>query len=501
MPHSNNPTDVAALFLPRVKSKYAASRLAAIIILALTDIASISTAMVLAYIIRVRILSPISQALFIPYMPPSLKYRLSWVLVIGFLCLAYEGLYKRRLPFWRETRQVIKAITLAFLLMFAVLFLGKISDEVSRTVLMLGYLASVVLVPLGRLISRKFLVWTNLGLQPVLILGVGKTGELVARSLIRDQLSSYRIVGFLDDDPAKREHEVRINGARFPVLGGFREVNKVMKKTGVRHLIVAAPGMPAKDMVRLVNRLQRQSASITIIPDLFGIPVMGAEVDYSFDEQILSFRIRNRLANPWNMAAKRLFDLLISSATSVVVLPLMVIIALAIRLDSPGPVFFSHRRVGRAGKEFSCHKFRTMVANAQESLEEILRCNPEFREEWEQNFKLKEDPRITRVGRFLRKTSLDELPQLFNVLKGDMSLVGPRPIIQKEVAHFENSASYYFMVRPGIAGLWQVSGRNDINYPERVRLESWYVRNWSLWLDITLLIRTVGAVLTKRGAY
>lgn len=171
---------MAALFLPRVKSKYAASRLAAIIVLALVDIAGIAVAMVLAYLVRVRILSPISQALFIPYMPPSLKSRLSWVLVIGFLCLAYEGLYKKRLPFWRETRLVVKAITLAFLLMFAVLFLGKISDEVSRTVLILGYLASIVLVPLGRLISRKFLAWANLGLQPVLILGVGKTGELVA---------------------------------------------------------------------------------------------------------------------------------------------------------------------------------------------------------------------------------------------------------------------------------------------------------------------------------
>ena len=179
----------------------------------------------------------------------------------------------------------------------------------------------------------------------------------------------------------------------------------------------------------------------------------------------------------------------------------MALIALAIKIESPGPAFFKQQRVGRNGDIFDCYKFRTMAINAQEILGAILKNDSTLREEWESNFKLKNDPRITRIGNLLRKTSLDELPQILNVLKGEMSLVGPRPIVQKEVPRFGYSINDFFIVRPGITGLWQVSGRNDIDYSERVRLEAWYVRNWSLWLDITILIRTVGIVLSRSGAY
>ncbi|MEM3434110.1 MAG: sugar transferase, partial [Candidatus Methanomethyliaceae archaeon] len=170
-------------------------------------------------------------------------------------------------------------------------------------------------------------------------------------------------------------------------------------------------------------------------------------------------------------------------------------------LDSPGPVLFRHRRLGLGGREFWCYKFRTMHVNAEEVLQKLLASDPALRAEWERDFKLRNDPRVTRVGRLLRRTSLDELPQIFNVLKGEMSLVGPRPIVEKEVPRFGLFASDYFSVRPGVTGLWQVSGRNDTGYEHRVRLESWYVRNWSLWLDLTVLIRTIGVVLARRGAY
>lgn len=497
--HSDMIDDVAQ-FLPRVKGRQAFSRFIAIILLILTDLTSLSASVMLAFFLRVNVL-PSLVPILRPEMPPYFTSRIWWVLGIGLLCLIYEGLYKKRLTFWRETRQMVKAVTLAFLLLFTLISISRMSYEVSRSVLLLGYFFSLIGLPLGRLITKTVLSRIGIGMQTVLILGVGKTGKLVAQAMLRDKFSGYRIIGFLDDDPVKRSHDVEIDGTLFPVLGGFQEAGTVMDQTGVRHLIVAAPGMPPRDMVKLVNRLQRQSASVTIIPDLFGVPVMGVEVDYSFDDQIVSLRIRNRLANPLNVAAKRLFDLTVSAFASFIILPIMAIIALAIRINSPGPVVFSHRRIGRGGNEFDCYKFRTMVVNAQEVLDELLENDPDLQAEWEKSFKLKDDPRVTRVGKFLRKTSLDELPQFFNVLKGEMSLVGPRPIVQKEMPRFEHSASYYFMVRPGIAGLWQVSGRNDIDYPERVRLESWYVRNWSLWLDITILIRTIGVVLAKRGAY
>lgn len=162
---------------------------------------------------------------------------------------------------------------------------------------------------------------------------------------------------------------------------------------------------------------------------------------------------------------------------------------------------YKQKRVGKNGKEFNCYKFRSMVVDSKERLEKLLATNPEAREEWERDFKLKNDPRITKSGAFLRKTSLDELPQLLNVLKGEMSLVGPRPIVQKEVPKYEQYIKEYYMVLPGITGLWQVSGRSDTTYPERVAMDMWYVHNWSVWLDIVLLWRTAAAVIQSRGAY
>ncbi|QNB47099.1 exopolysaccharide biosynthesis polyprenyl glycosylphosphotransferase [Thermanaerosceptrum fracticalcis] len=199
--------------------------------------------------------------------------------------------------------------------------------------------------------------------------------------------------------------------------------------------------------------------------------------------------------------SKRIFDLVVGFAALLVALPFMILIAIAIKIDSKGPVIFGHTRVGKDGKSFKCLKFRTMVMNSQEILDNLLLENPQLREEWEKDFKLKNDPRITRVGHFLRKTSLDELPQLVNVIKGEMSLVGPRPIINKEVQKYGNYYEIYKAVLPGITGLWQVSGRNDIDYEERVQLDVRYVRNWSLWMDIKILIRTAGIVLGRKGAY
>lgn len=190
-----------------------------------------------------------------------------------------------------------------------------------------------------------------------------------------------------------------------------------------------------------------------------------------------------------------------SAVALTVLLPIGLIVALAIRLDSPGPILFAHRRVGRGGKEFSCYKFRTMVPDAEAVLERYLKENPKRREEWEKEYKLKGDPRVTRVGAFLRRTSLDELPQFFNVLIGDMSLVGPRPIVEKEISKYGDAFRDFCLVRPGITGIWQVNGRSDTTYDERVAMDSWYVRNWSIWIDMFYLLKTVKIVVSGRGAY
>lgn len=199
---------------------------------------------------------------------------------------------------------------------------------------------------------------------------------------------------------------------------------------------------------------------------------------------------------------KTAFDYILTLVGTVFISPLLVYIAYRIKKEDPGPVFFAHTRIGKDGKPFPCYKFRSMVVNSQEMLQKYLAKNPAAREEWERDFKLKDDPRVTPIGKFLRSTSLDELPQIFNVLRGEMSLVGPRPVIQEELdKYYGETAKLYCTVKPGITGLWQVSGRSDIGYDERVALDATYIKYRSMWGDIVILWKTIGVVLMKKGAY
>ena len=199
---------------------------------------------------------------------------------------------------------------------------------------------------------------------------------------------------------------------------------------------------------------------------------------------------------------KTAFDYILTLVGAVFIIPLFFYIAYRIKKEDPGPVFFAHTRIGKDGKPFPCYKFRSMVVNSQEMLQKYLVKNPAAREEWERDFKLKDDPRVTPIGKFLRSTSLDELPQIFNVLRGEMSLVGPRPVIQEELdKYYGETAKLYCTVKPGITGLWQVSGRSDIRYDERVALDATYIKYRSMWGDIVILWKTIGVVLMKKGAY
>ncbi len=215
----------------------------------------------------------------------------------------------------------------------------------------------------------------------------------------------------------------------------------------------------------------------------------------------VGFEIDNQFSRPFFMMIKRLVDIGLVLVSLPVALPLLGLIAIAVRLDSKGPSFYRQERIGKYGKPFMVWKVRTMTVDADEVLKEYLNQHPELQQEWNANHKLKHDPRVTRLGHFLRKSSLDELPQLWNILIGEMSVIGPRPIVNKEKAYYGNIFHLYTMVRPGLTGLWQVSGRNNTDYPTRVHLDGYYVRNWSIWLDLYILIRTVWVVLRRDGAY
>ncbi|MGC9143352.1 exopolysaccharide biosynthesis polyprenyl glycosylphosphotransferase, partial [Hydrogenobaculum sp.] len=237
-------------------------------------------------------------------------------------------------------------------------------------------------------------------------------------------------------------------------------------------------------------------------PDLKGIGLLNSELYHIFTEQLFLIKITNNLDSKLNQITKQTFDILLSLITLPVLVFVISIFAILIKIDSEGPVFFVQERLGKNGKIFKCIKFRTMYVNSQEILENFLKENKDAQLEWQTFKKLKKyDPRVTRVGRFLRKTSLDELPQIFNVLKGDMSLVGPRPYLPSEEKDMGDYKDYILLTKPGITGLWQVSGRNELSFEERLKLDTWYVLNWSLWFDIVIILKTIRVVFKKEGAY
>jgi Undecaprenyl-phosphate galactose phosphotransferase WbaP len=284
-----------------------------------------------------------------------------------------------------------------------------------------------------------------------------------------------------------------------PVVGGLDRAAAVARSQQLRHAIVAMPGAPTERLLTLERENRHVYPHLLVVPNVCNFAAAGvAGRDLG---GILSLEVRRNLLLTVPRAIKRCNDLLLSLLLALPIGALLLVLAVAIKLDSPGPVFFGHARVGRDGRTFKAWKFRSMVINSQEMLQRLLAESPEARAEWEADHKLRHDPRITRVGRFLRATSLDELPQAWNVLIGDMSFIGPRPIVAAEVPKYGEVIEMYHQVRPGISGLWQVSGRNDTTYDERVALDDYYVRNWSVWLDLHILIRTVKVVLFGKGAY
>lgn len=463
----------------------------------LGDLSILYTSLYLGYITRLLFL-PLLYS-FTNSVGFNVALNLWWLPFLCIIVMAYGGLYNRWFPYWHEVKFIIKAETLSLAIAVMFIFLAKNADVVSRPVIVLTYLYSLVLLPCGRYFIKKWVINAGLWARNVLIVGSGKSAQLLMKGLCREFIMGYQPIGILND--VDDSAGFKYGRLLIPKLGALQDIEKVILETGIKDVIIAAPDMNNGHLVSLTNRLHKLSVNVILVPDFYGIPLSGMRVDYLFDEKTMLLSMRNNLASVWNRLLKQSFDMLAGTLILIAVLPIMLVVAIAIKIDSTGPAIFSHTRIGKSAKEFRCLKFRTMIINSQEVLEKLLARDPEIRREWELDFKLKNDPRITKVGKFLRKTSLDELPQIFNVLAGQMSLVGPRPIVAKEIDRYGAYFSDYRIVPPGITGLWQISGRNDVDYEERVQLDSWYTRNWSLWLDITILIRTVAVVLARKGAY
>ena len=429
----------------------------------------------------------------------SALLKLWWIPVIFILFIAYEQLYVKRYPFWDETRELLKALTVSVVVVFAVVSLGKKSENISRlTVLMLwGY--SIFVFPLFRYFGKKLLYKLGVWRRNLLILGAGRAGVGTAKGLQGDEHLGYEVVGFLDD---YKEGFVGVGDKSIPVLGKISRFKDIIREKNVATVVIAIPSMDKEHLSALANDVHRYVKRIFIVPDLRGIALLNSELYHLFVQQLFLIKVVNNLDSKINQMLKRSFDLLLSLLMLPFLLPIMGLIAFFIKLDSPGSVLFVQERLGRNGNVFRCYKFRTMYENSDELLRDFLEDNPELKTEWDRYKKLKGyDPRVTKIGKFLRKTSLDELPQIFNVLKGDMSLVGPRPYLPREKEDMEGYIDTILMTRPGITGLWQISGRNELTFEDRLKLDTWYVLNWSLWLDVVILFKTIKVVFKREGAY
>ncbi len=393
-----------------------------------------------------------------------------------------------------ELRRLSQGTTIVIVGAVALTFLGQSGTAWSRQVFAATWLLALPAVPLLHAGVRRALCRSGWWGVPVAVLGAGATGVQVVGLLRSRPWLGLRPVALLDDDAAKQGAEA--GGLR--VDGTLADLPRLHAE-GIRHAILAMPGLPPDQLSRMLDQLGDQLRHVFIAPALPGSPDVIAETREFANTLVLE--VRQNLLRPEARVIKRIVDVVAVSLGLVLFSWLFAGIALAVTVTSAGPLFYGQRRLGRGGREFRAWKFRSMVKDADAQLAAYLERHPELRAEWERDHKLKDDPRVTWIGRFLRRTSLDELPQLWNILRGEMSLVGPRPIVRDEVVKYGVHYELYGKVRPGLSGLWQVSGRNDTTYGERVALDCYYVRNWSVWLDLVVLARTVRVVLLGKGAY
>ena len=384
--------------------------------------------------------------------------------VIMIFLFFYQGIYSRRYDFWHESRILVKSCFLGLLLSLALLALIKVNYEFSRASFILSFAFMAVVLPLFKLVTKKRLFKFGLWQKRAKILGEGE--EFESAVLESAYLGYVRALG--------RDYDVLF-------IGGSR--------------------IEASALNELIESNIRENKEILFTPVLRSYDFTQADIYSIFASRTSLFAIRNSLKSPLNLALKRGLDLALIFLALPLLVPIFGVIVLMMKLKEPaGRIFFSHQRMGFGGKPFGCLKFRSMKENGDEILAQYLKQNPQEVEYFEKYHKYEHDPRITKLGDFLRRSSLDELPQLINVLKGEMSIVGPRPCAQYERKDMGEYADLILAVKPGITGLWQVSGRSDVDFATRAGMDAWYMKNWCIWNDIVIIIKTFKVVLMRKGA-
>ena len=392
-----------------------------------------------------------------------------------------------------ELRRCCLSLTVSFGAVWAsTLLLPALSS--SRLLYALSLLLCTTLVPVFRTIVRRAFCRRPWWGSQVAILGLGDCGNLLLKTLTNNPQIGLKPFAVLDDDPtryADLDHKL--------IRGPLSRCLEITQEHKISYGIVCMPSLQRNEMLRLIDLYGACFSHILVIPNLIGMTSLG--ICAREMGGIIGLEVTRQLLRPSARIAKRALDLVITLAMAPFVAVLVAVVALLIKLEGPGPVFYGNERIGLGGRKFNAWKLRSMQVNGDAILAQYLARHPDEAITWHATQKLKKDPRITRVGAFIRKTSIDELPQLWNVLVGQMSMVGPRPMLEKQVALYGPSFNLYKQVRPGITGLWQVSGRNELTFNERVKLDKYVIQNWSVWLDLYILARTAGVVLTAKGAY
>lgn len=402
--------------------------------------------------------------------------------------------YTYRKPFWFELKEILR--TLLILSIIEVSIIGFSKLYLSRYLWLSSWLCAFLVVPLGRTLLKKWLISSKRYLKKTIIIGGGQNAIDAYYALNSEPYLGLDVKYFLSSHPSDS-----LNTLNIPILKDTEQGIWALVSNPYDQFIIALEDNENTERDYWLRYLSKHRyRSVSVIPSLRGLPLYSTDMSFLFSYDVMLLRINNNLAKRSSRIIKRTTDILLSLFGLVILSPLFLILFWIIKRDG-GNAIYGHKRIGQNGKPFYCLKFRTMVLNSHEVLDELLLNDDEAKQEWQKDFKLKNDPRITPIGHKLRRTSLDELPQLWNVLKGEMSLVGPRPVVREELARYHEEVDYYLMAKPGMTGLWQISGRNDIDYDKRVYFDSWYVKNWSLWNDIAILFKTIKKVTHQEGAY
>ncbi|MGL5621140.1 sugar transferase [Cetobacterium sp.] len=393
---------------------------------------------------------------------------------------------------WEELKKQLKAYG-EYLIIVSIITYHINEIKNLGKYLLVGTVAIVASIILAKIIRVYFYQYMK---KKLVIVGVGETAKDLGEIIAKNRFTMYDFLGYID---VNKNKEIYVD--KNLIVANDETLKRFIKKSEVVEVIVALPNISNKDLNTIIDKFEGLVKRVKIIPRLHKMYTFNPEIqDY---DGMLLISAKNNITSLKRRVIKRIVDIVGSLLGIVILIPLYLKYGIKIKKDG-GPILFPHERIGLNLKKFKMYKFRSMYIDAEEKLEKLLEESPTLKEEFYTNFKLKDDPRITPVGKFLRKTSLDEFPQFINVLKGDMSLVGPRPVVQKEVEMYYGTdmGKKIFQVKPGITGMWQANGRSDVeDYEERIALDLYYIRNWNLWLDMIIIVKTIKHVLDRKGAY